>query len=145
MASRRKTVMTTVLCGLAETICHSARVDGENLWVSSDDLEAATGWVLKPEGLCREAVCVARAPPRTAQLVRDDAINVAGFWRHLGHPVVHNAAAKVWVLGSSAIDRTSALQSLQAPDFALPDLTGQVVDLAQQRGKKVLLATWASW
>ena len=58
---------------------------------------------------------------------------------------MHDAAGEVWVLGTSAADRSSALQSLEAPDFALPDLAGATCTLSQQRGKKVLLATWASW
>ena len=33
----------------------------------------------------------------------------------------------------------------RAPDFALPDLAGELHTLSEHRGKKVLLATWASW
>ena len=32
-----------------------------------------------------------------------------------------------------------------APDFALPDLDGRVHRLSDFRGRKVFLATWASW
>ena len=35
-------------------------------------------------------------------------------------------------------------QSL-APDFSLPDLTGQSLDLSSYRGKVVLLDFWATW
>jgi peroxiredoxin len=35
--------------------------------------------------------------------------------------------------------------SLQAPDFALTDLDGRTRRLSDQRGKKTLLVTWASW
>ena len=139
-----RSITTTVVCGSSETPCRSARVDGDNLWVSGDDLEAATGWALKPEGLCRDAVCVP-VSGRTAGLVVDGAVNVAGFWRHLGHPLAHDAAGELWVLGSSAVDRSAALQSLEAPNFVLPDLAGNLVELSRQRGKKVLMATWASW
>jgi peroxiredoxin len=38
----------------------------------------------------------------------------------------------------------SSLQQ-SAPDFVLPDLTGQVVRLSQLRGKVVLLNIWATW
>ncbi|NDG42002.1 MAG: TlpA family protein disulfide reductase, partial [Betaproteobacteria bacterium] len=38
-----------------------------------------------------------------------------------------------------------ALSTLEAPDFELPDLAGQTHRLSDYRGKKVLLATWASW
>jgi cytochrome c biogenesis protein CcmG, thiol:disulfide interchange protein DsbE len=37
-----------------------------------------------------------------------------------------------------------AEQSL-APDFSLPDLTGQELDLSSYRGKVVLLDFWATW
>ena len=32
-----------------------------------------------------------------------------------------------------------------APDFSLPDINGQPHRLSDYRGKKVFLATWASW
>ena len=42
----------------------------------------------------------------------------------MGNPIVHDAAREVWVLGTSAADRSTSLQSLEAPDFSLPDLGG---------------------
>jgi hypothetical protein len=63
----------------------------------------------------------------------------------MNNPVVHDAIGEVWVLGSSATDRSTSLQSLEAPDFTLPDLAGTEHTLSEYRGKKVLLATWASW
>ena len=137
--------MTTILCGPSETVCPSARIDGESIWLSAQDMSAATGWDLKPEGLCRGDLCVPLTSRQTAPLQRDGAIDAAGFWRAQGHPVVHDAAGGAWVLGASASDRASALQSLEAPDFELPDLAGRMTSLSQHRGKKVLLATWASW
>lgn len=137
--------MIKVLSGLSETACGSGRAEGEDLWLSPGDLEAATGWAVKPEGLCRDEMCVPVTSGRAAHLARDGAINAAAFWRDLGQPVAHDAAGATWVLGSSASDRAKALQSLEAPDFVLPDLAGQPFALSQFRGKKVLLATWASW
>ena len=49
------------------------------------------------------------------------------------------------VLGTSADDRSTSLQSLEAPDFSLPDLSGGTRTLSEHRGKKVMLGTWASW
>ena len=138
-------VMTTVLCDLSETACSSGHVDDSDLWVSADELTAATGWSLKPEGFCKGEICVSATSTKTAPLVQGNRINVSGFWRRLGHPVVHDEASRAWVLGASARDRASALQSTEAPDFSLPDLAGKAHSLSESRGKKVLLATWASW
>ena len=52
---------------------------------------------------------------------------------------------RAWVLGTGARQRAAALTTLQAADFALPDLAGQMHHLSAYRGRKVFLATWASW
>src|SRR5262249_8135317 len=72
-------------------------------------------------------------------------VNVAALWRHLGRPVVHSERGDAWVLGQGARERAAALRSLEAPDFTLPDPEGRLHSLPEQRGKKVLLVTWASW
>ena len=140
--------MTTIICNDRETEV-AATPDGTgSLWLSAGDCERATGFALKPEGLCRDHICVPLRPGQGAELVREGAapmIDVAGLWQRLGHPVVHDAKSEIWVLGTAAAQRASALQSLEAPDFTLPDLEGRAHSLHALRGKKVWLATWASW
>ena len=51
----------------------------------------------------------------------------------------------VWALGAPADERNAALQGLTAPDFTLPDVDGVPRTLSTLRGKKVFMATWASW
>ncbi len=58
---------------------------------------------------------------------------------------MHSDSGHVWVLAQSARDRAAALRSLEAPSFTLPDASGRLHSLADYRGKKVLLVTWASW
>ena len=65
------------------------------LWLSADEVERATGWTLKPEGMCQHDVCVPLP-------VRDGRVDVAAFWRLLDRPVVSDAAGATWVLGSGA-------------------------------------------
>ena len=77
--------------------------------------------------------------------VRPDAINIAAFWRHMDAPVAVSEARDIWVLGERADARAEALESLEAPDFELPDVDGKPHRLSDYRGQKVLLATWASW
>jgi hypothetical protein len=137
--------MVTLLTAMGEIPAPRARVEGERLWLPEADLEAATGWSMKVEGLCRGSVCVPIAPGRRAEWSRGGLVDLAGLWEHQGKPVLHSAAGDVWVLGESAGDRGTALQTLEAPDFTLPDTGGRLHSLSDYRGKKVLLVSWASW
>ena len=126
--------MATVLSEQGELAV--AATDG--LWLSAEDAGRTTGWTLKPEGMCRDDLCVPMP-------VRDGCIDVAAFWARLGQPVVHDAGGETWVLGVGAQQRNEALGGLVAPDFTLPDLAGVPHTLSTLRGKKVFLCTWASW
>lgn len=137
--------MVTLLTDTDERAVPSAAAEGDALWLPAAEAETATGWRLKPEGLCRGPVCVPLPPGRERDIARDGRVNVAGLWRHLGAPVARSERGDVWVLGASADDRGAALRSLEAPDFTLPDVAGRTHSLSEQRGKKVLLVTWASW
>ena len=109
--------------------------------VSGADAETITGWTLKPEGMCRDELCV----PLPDDMRRDNTIDLAAFWRLLGHPVVSDQQGSVWVLGTAAESRAAALALTEAPDFNLPDLAGVPHRLSRLRGSKVFLTTWASW
>ena len=113
----------------------------EGTWLNASDVARATGFALKPEGLCRDEMCV----PLPKDAVRDGSIDIAAFWRRLGAPMVADAAGEVISLAAAAEDRNAALEGLMAPDFTLPDLAGKPHTLSQLRGKKVFLSTWASW
>src|SRR5436309_1398622 len=121
-------------------------VQGEDLWLAAPELAGALGWVLEPEGLCRGALCVLIPPTRRAEFVRaDGAINLAAVARHRGQAVVHDERRDVWVFGSAPERRGTAMRSVTAPDFTLPDLDGRLHTLSAFRGRKVLLNSWASW
>jgi hypothetical protein len=137
--------MITLLHEQRETQLPSDRAQGDALWLNASELHQATGWSLKPEGLCLGPVCVPVPAARSSQWQRDDRVDAAAMWQHMGHPVVHDAETGTWVLGTAAEQRGQALQSLEAPDFELPDLQGRLHKLSDYRGKKVFLTTWASW
>lgn len=137
--------MTTLLTDAGEFAVSGSDASTTALWCSASDAEAATGWVAKPEGLCRGPVCVPLPAGREREFVDGARIDLAALWRHLDRPAVHSDGGDVWVLAQSARERAATLASMEAPDFALPDVAGRLHRLSEQRGTKVLLVTWASW
>jgi len=124
----------------------SAQALGDDLWVLTSELQAATGWELKPQGLCRDERCVTIPAARRDQFLRaGDMVNLAALARQLGQPVVRDDPHAIWFFGESADVRRNTLASLKAPDFTLPDIDGNPHSLSDYRGSKVLLLSWASW
>jgi len=137
--------MVTLLTESGEHALAEAEASTTALWCSAREAEKATGWVAKPEGLCRGEVCVPVPAGREREFVDGGRINLAALWRHLGRPAVRSERGHAWVLSEGAQERKATLASLEAPDFALPDPTGRMHRLSDYRGKKVFLVTWASW
>lgn len=125
----------------------AATAEGGDLWVPANELTAASGWELRPEGACRGDVCVPIPRGREAEFLRERParFNLAALSRLLAEPVAHEDAHGVWFFGEGAAARRAELLSLQAPDFTLPDLEGRPHALRDYRDKKVLLVFWASW
>ena len=134
---------TTLLYGTRPPFQAVASPEGAHLWLTADELASATGWTLKPEGLCQGDVCV--RVPRETGLVRDGGIDVTALAALLDQPIVRDAAHGVWSFGEASSARRAAMQSLEAPDFTLPDLAGRMHSLSDYRGKKIFLVSWASW
>ncbi len=59
--------------------------------------------------------------------------------------VVVDSSSRVWSFGEIPAVRGSFLNSRIAPEIAVPDRKGRMVNISDFRGKKVLLFTWASW
>ena len=107
--------------------------------VGVGELEARTGWALKPQGACKGDVCV----PLEKATTGDGSVDVGAFARQLRMPLVHDEDRGLWALGPSAGGR--ALTTAVAPDLELPDLEGRVFSLRSLGGQKVVLVAWASW
>ena len=135
--------MATVLTETSKTEVSSTNRDA--LWLSDEDAAKATGWNLKPEGFCKDDLCVPIPEGKDAEFVNDGRANVSAFWELMGKPAVHSADSDVWFLGEGAGARNDALLSLEAPNFTLPDFDGKLHSLTDFRRKRVLLITWASW
>lgn len=118
--------------------------DGQ-LWISKSDAERIIGRPAQEEELRSGESGNSISPGQGDDFLRDGEVNIAAFWRRMGRPALCSDSGKVWMLGNSAGDIGAALQSLQAPDFTLPDQQGNLHALSDFRGKKVFLASWASW
>lgn len=137
--------MVTILSESGQYAVAGAKASAEALWCPAREAQAATGWEVKPEGLCQGPTCVPIPADLEEEFVRDGQVNLSALWRRLGQPVLHSDRSDVWILAQSAGERRASLASLEAPDFALPDLADRVHRLSDYRGRKVLLVTWASW
>src|SRR5262245_59505114 len=89
-ARKDENAMATLLTERGEFDVPTARSSGEDLWLSTRDAAESTGWLLKPEGLCKDEICVPLPPGREREFVHGQEVNVAALWRHLAQPLVHS-------------------------------------------------------
>ena len=107
---------------------------------TADEFARGTGWELKPEGACRAEVCM----PLPKNVRRADGrVDVPAVANALGMPLVADEAHRLWALGPVSGGR--ALTTAVVPEITLPDRHGKPFSLSSLEGKKVFLATWASW
>jgi hypothetical protein len=120
-----------------------------DLWVTMKDLTRATGFVVKPQGVCRDELCFPIPKARKSQFITKKGsatwFNLSEFARLVKQPVATDEQNGVWYFGARPDAQNAYLQSLDAPNFTLPDMNGRMRSLSDFRGKKVLLLTWASW
>ena len=155
------------LCSMAnEAICQVRRVviyddaatelstpspftQSKELWVTLEELTRATGFVVKPQGVCRSELCFPLPKQRKADFLvqRDKAtwFNLSEFARLVKQPVAQDEKLATWCFGPRPDGQNGYLETLEAPNFSLPDKNGRLHSLSDFRGKKVLLITWASW
>ena len=111
--------------------------------VSLADFAKATGWQLKPEGLCIDEICV---PVRETNRLTDSTnIDLVEFARVTKQDIVFDRQRQVAALGELADSRGESMSSLIAPDFKLPDIHGRQVSFSDFNRRKRLLLAWSSW
>lgn len=135
--------MTVVVYDNAEpcTVAADGGRESDALWLSPADLERATGWVVKPEGLCKGDACVP-LPADGSWTDSRGRVDLAAFARRQGRPVVRDTQRDIWAFGAADL---GGPQGVEAPDFTFPDIDGRQHSLSDYRGKKVFLYTWGSY
>lgn len=125
------------------------QVESPDLWVTLKDLTRATKFVLKPQGVCLDELCFPIPRGRKRAFLQKqgkvDWFNLTEFARLVKQPFANDAKHGVWYFGPRPEVQNGFLDTMQAPDFTLPDVEGKKRSLSEFRGKKVLLITWASW
>lgn len=139
----------TVLYQGTESRTDRARVEGDELWLTLADLISTTGWELKPEGVCKDEICVPVPAARRSALIHEEMsgteFDVTEFARLIDQPFARDDKHGVWYFGPPGWEWKARLTSREAPDFALPDLAGHVHTLSELRGNKIFLLFWATW
>ena len=120
---------------------HAHELAGDGTSVDAADLERATGWSLKPEGLCKGEVCV----PLLGRTITagDSRIDLVEWAAALRLPLAVDADEGIAAVVPAPVDVPAV--GGPAPELVLPDIDGNDVSFSRFTGRKRLLLAWASW
>ena len=135
---------TTVLYQ-GKTICLNETGTGDGLLIAPSDLKRVNGFELKPEGACLDALCIPLGEGLLVEQGGRELFNLTAFADLLEQPYVADVDARVWSFAEIPSKRSNLLVDGLAPDFEVTDRNGNVVRLADLKGKKALIVTWSSW
>ena len=133
--------MAVINYGDTEVEVEGARWRDGDVWLPLAAVPSAIGWDLRPEGMCAGETCVPLPPGATWS--DDTHFNLSAFARHIG--LAEASDVERDVVAYVVPDAGAGTGSVQAPDFTLPDLDGNLHSLSDQRGRKVVLLTWGSY
>ena len=143
-----QTRTSVIYDGVATEVTASPE-SSNDLWITMKDLKRATGFVVKPQGVCRDQLCFPLPAKRKAEFVSKRGavswFNLTAFAALVKQPIARDEKNGTWYFGKREDERGAHMASLKAPNFTLPDINGKLHSLSDYRGKKVLLVTWASW
>ncbi len=133
-ASTRGQAMITILNDRRQHSIGRAQVQQGDLWLAQDECEPVI-------------VAVPAGTDLPEHRLRDGQLNVSAYWRDKRRPIRADSTNTIWALGASARERASALNSLQAPDFTLPDLDGKPHSLADTsyKGRARIISLFGTW
>jgi len=147
LAQAKETRATIVYDDVATEISSADQQPGQ-LWITTGDLTRSMQFEVKPQGVCRKELCFPIPKTRKQAFLHESSgkqwFNLLAFADLVHQPVAHDEALATWYFGQRS-DQRQMLTSLEAPNFTLPDMEGKLHSLADFRGKKVFLVTWASW
>ena len=115
------------------------------LLINPTDLSLVNGFEIKPEGACLNDLCIPLTPELTVHKDGQDWFSVTAFADLLEQPYVADLAARAWSFAEIPANRENRLLNAMVPDIEVTDRSGNVIRLADLKGKKALIVTWSSW
>ena len=119
--------------------------DGNSLLIKPQDLGRINGFELKLEGACYADMCIPLDDELLLTREGEQWFDLTAFADLLGQPYVADINARVWSFAEIPSRRQDMMVDAMAPDFEVTDREGQVVRMADLKGKKALIVTWSSW
>jgi peroxiredoxin len=114
-------------------------------YVDAAALSAATGWELKPSGLCRGEVCVPLLGRVVSAPDDDSRIDLEAWAAALGLLTATDGDGAVVAVAPGAELHARETADGTAPPLTLADVDGNPVSFDDLSGHKRVLVTWASW
>ncbi len=134
------------------TVLHEGRTvtlaetgDGNGLLIRPKDLPRVNGFELKPEGACRDSLCIPINDDLLISGPDGQWFDLAAFADLTGQPYVADRSAGVWSFGEVPATRERMMADAMVPDFEVTDRQGNTVTTADLKGRKALIVTWSSW
>jgi peroxiredoxin len=137
--------MTDQVLTLIDVDGREHELPSEGRFVAATALAEATGWTLKPVGLCRGEVCVPLFG-RTITASDDQGwIDLQEWSEALSLLVAHDEEAGVVAVAPTSEAHAREVADGKAPSLTLDDVDGNPVSFDDFSGSKRVLVTWASW
>lgn len=134
----------TVLCQ-GRNITLSQVGEGDSLLIRPEHLPEINGFTLKPEGVCYAELCIPIDKSLLVEQGGEQWFDLTAFADLLGQTYVADTDSRVWSFSEIPARRERMMVDAMAPDFEVTDREGQVVCMADLKGKKALIVTWSSW
>ena len=111
--------------------------------LAAEQFTRATGWELKPEGLCRGDVCVVTHTRPDLRI--GDRVDLRVAAELLNRPLAVDDVTGDAALGESAAARAEEYTARTLSDLVLHDVDGNKFEWKSVGRKKKVLSAWASW
>lgn len=118
---------------------------GEGLLIKPEDLNRVNGFTVKPEGACFESMCIPLNDSLLQTIDGEQYLDLEAFATHMGQAFVADKDARVWSFAEMPAKRENMMSNAMAPELEITDRGGNVINLADLKGKKALIVTWSSW